>query len=272
MPALDAKRHPLLHGLATASRWVGTDEYPSCVEWADEHESWLQYLNGQGALDRYLPRLKGLKEQRDEAFAEIAVAYFLGVKCGLSIVEWEPPGEGGRVGEFIVADPAGARIFVEVKSPGWEAEIAADEGRASPRLLKPKYIPNPEARATAPWAAIRHAVRKAYPKLSASMPTLLVANDDLMVSLSDWGHQAGDIALYTPKHAGYKQGQGYLGEDGPFANRNFERLGGVGVFTVDLPAEGIRYRFELFENPFALPAVAVPRTFLPQYARHTGAG
>jgi hypothetical protein len=272
MPTIDATRHPLLHSLAGMSRWRGTDEFPSCTEWADEHESWLQFLKVRGALDRYLPRLRELKQQRDEAFAEIAVAYFFDIKCGLSILGWEPAGESGRLGEFIIADSSSACIFVEVKSPGWEAEIAADEGQSSPRLLQAKYVPDDDARATGPWAAIRHAVRKAYPKLMASMPTLLVVNDDLMVSLSDWGHQAGDIALYTPKHAGYRQGQGYLGEDGPFANRNFERLGGVGVFTVDLPSGGIRYRFELFENPFALPSVAVPKTFFPQYARHTGAG
>lgn len=272
MPTLDATPHPLLHALAGMSRWAGTDDFPSCTEWADEHESWLQFLKTQGALDRYLPRLRELKEQRDEAFAEIAVAYFFGVKCGLSIVEWEPAGEAGKVGEFIVADSSGAHIFVEVKSPGWEAEIAADEGRSSPRLLQPKYILDPEARATAPWAAIRHAVRKAYPKLRANMPTLLVVNDDLMVSLSDWGQHVGGIALYTSKHPGYKQGQGYLAEDGPFANRDFERLGGVGIFTVDLPSGGINYRFELFENRFAHPAVAVPKTFLPQCTRHTGAG
>ena len=269
MPAIDATRHPLLAALAASSRWLGADEYPSCTEWADEHESWLRYLKCEGTLNRYWPRLKGFKEQRDEAFAEIAVAYFFGVKCGLSIVEWEPPGEAGKVGEFAIADPSGTRIFVEVKSPGWEAEFVADEGRGSPRLLQPKYI-DAEARATGPWASIRHAVRKAYPKLPSTIPTLLVVNDDLMVSLSDWGNHVGDIALYASRHPGYSQG--YLAENGPFANRDFERLGGVGVFTVDLPSGGMRYRFELFENRFALPAVAIPKTFLPQYARHAGPG
>ena len=51
---------------------------------------------------------------------------------------------------------------------------------------------------------------------------------------------------------------GYLAEDGPFANNSFERLGGVGVFKVDLPAQGLRYRFALYENPRALPSVALP--------------
>jgi hypothetical protein len=269
MPTIDATRHPLLHALAATSQWMGADQYPSCIEWADEHESWLQYLRSEAALDRYWPRIKGIKEQRDEALAEIAVAYFFGVKCSLPIVEWEPAGVAGKVGEFAVRDCAGTRIFVEVKSPGWEAEIVADEGRATPRLLQPKYI-DAEARATGPWAAIRHAVRKAYPKLPSTLPTLVVVNDDLMVSLSDWGTNVGDIALYASRHPGYSQG--YLAENGPFVNRDFERLGGVGVFTVDLPSGGMRYRFELFENDFALPAVAIPKTFLPQYDRHTGAG
>ena len=112
MTAIDPVRHPLLAGIVVGAQWVGTDEFPSCLEWADEHEAWLQYVKGQSALDHYLARLKAPKERRDEAFAETAVAYFFGVKCGMPILAWEPPGEGGKVGEFIVGDATGQRIFV----------------------------------------------------------------------------------------------------------------------------------------------------------------
>ena len=267
MVALEPVRHPLLAGVALGAQWVGTDEFPSCLEWADEHEAWLQFADRQGALSRYLTRLKGPKERRDEAFSEIAVAYFYGVKCGLPILEWEPQGEAGKAGEFVVADGFGQGIFVEVKSPGWEDEIAKAEGQGSPRLLQPKYI-HAEARSTGPWASVRHAVRKAYPKMPATMPTLLVVKDDLMVSLHDWGRLVMDIALYAPKLP--TSTSGYSAEDGPFANRDYERLGGVVVFTVDLPAQGMRYRFSLFDNPYALESVAVPRGFLPDYPRFTG--
>lgn len=54
-------------------------------------------------------------------------------------------------------------VFVEVKAPGWENEIAKAEGRNSPRLQQPKYV-HAEARATAPWASARHAVTQTSPR------------------------------------------------------------------------------------------------------------
>jgi hypothetical protein len=176
-------------------------------------------------------------------------------------------GGGGHGIEYVVGDGSGQGIFVEVKSPGWEDEIANAEGQGSPRLLQPKYI-HAEARATGPWASVRHAVRKAYPKMPRTMPTLLVVKDDLMVSLHDWGHLIMEISLYAPKSGGHTSG--YLADDGPFAGRDYERLGGMAILTVDLPAQGMRYRFALFENPYALASVAVPKGFLPDCPRFTG--
>jgi len=262
---IDPGRHPLLHEVAQGAQWVGTDEFPSCIEWADEHEVWLRFLKAEGVFDRYLRRLRGPKEKRDEAFAEIAVAYFLVRHCGLTIFEWEPPGAGAKVGEFLVGFDPRAPIFVEVKSPGWEDEIAKAEGQGSPRLQQPKYITG-DPRSTAPWASVRHAVRKAYPKMRDSMPTLVIINDDLMVSLPSWGKSIVDIALYTPRSPGHTSG--YLVEDGPFATRDYERLGGVGVLEVRLRSR-IEYRFELFENPHALPAVALPPKVGKGYPRYT---
>lgn len=253
---IDPARHPLLHNLALGAQWTGKDDFPACHEWADEHEAWLRFTTGTGALEHYMPRLKGPKEGRDEAFAEIAVAYFFATRCGLSIFEWEPPGAGRKKGEFLVGVDPKQAVFVEVKSPGWEDEIARAEGRSSPRLQQPKYISGDDARATAPWASVRHAVKKAYPKLPDTMPTLLVINDDLMVPLLSWGKGITEMGLYTPKSP--RQGSGYLAEDGPFVDGRYERLGGVGVFNVCLGSTGIEYRFALFENPHALRAVALP--------------
>lgn len=268
MGIIDPPRHPFLSMISVGSRWIGTDAFPSCMEWADEHESWMRYVKNQGELDRYIPRLTKSKEQRDEAFSEMAVAYYLGAKCGLSIVTWEPPGEAGKKGEFIVQDGTGQHVFVEVKSPGWEAEIVEveKEGRGSPRLSQPKHVSG-ETRFTEPWASVRHAVCKAYPKMPATLPTFLVIRNDLVVDLNDWGPWDTEIALYTPKHPG--QSCGYLAETAPFADKSFERLGAVGIFTVDLPASGIQYRLEMFENPYALPSVAIPKAFLPGHQRHT---
>jgi hypothetical protein len=92
-------------------------------------------------------------------------------------------------------------VFVEVKSPGWEDEIAKAEGQDSQRLQQPKYV-GVETRATAPWASVRHAVAKAYPKMPDTMPTLLVINDDLMVSLLDWSASVTDIGPLHAKERG----------------------------------------------------------------------
>jgi hypothetical protein len=263
---IDPQRHPLLHRVAQEAQWVGSDEFPSTEEWATEHEQWLGLIDAHGALGHYLPRLRGPKERRDETFAEIAAIYFLSARCGHRILRWEPPGAGGRRGECLL-DVAGQPVFVEVKSPGWEQEIAEAEGQGSPRLTQPKYI-QAEARSTAPWASVRHAVTKAYPQLPATLPTLLVINDDLMVQLPDWGPTTMDIALYTPRAPGHLSG--YLAEDAPFATPRCAHLGGVGVLAVDLPGDTVRYRFALFDNPHALGAVKLPAGLAPTYSRVDG--
>src|SRR2546426_8552291 len=147
MGVIDPARHPFRDRIAHSAQWLRTDEYPSCVEWADEHDAWLRFVKKAGGLDHYLPRLKGPKERRDEAFAEIAVAYFFAVKCGMRVFEWEPLGASGKRGEFLIGLDRREPVFVEVKSPGWEDEIAKAEGQASPRLQQPKYV-DVEARAT----------------------------------------------------------------------------------------------------------------------------
>jgi len=266
MDTIDPDRHPFLYEVAQGAQWAGTDEFPSSVAWADEHEAWLRFVKETGGFEHYLRRLRGPKERRDEAFAEIAVAYFFVTLCGMPLIEWEPLGANGKRGEFLVGRPP---VFVEVKSPGWEDEIAKAEGQDSDRLLHPKYIDNDEARATAPWASVRYAVAKAYPKMPDTMPTLLVINDDLVVSLLNWSEITTQIGLYTPKSPGHDTG--YPAEDGPFTDARCARLGAVGAFQVDFTGDGIRYRFAIFENTHALPAVVVPPDVAPDFPRFNGA-
>ena len=85
----------------------GTDEFPSCVTWADEHEAWLRFAKETG---------------------------------GFAFMGWEPLGADSKRGEFLVGAPP---VFVEVKSPGWEDEIAKAERRDSPRLQEPEYTSTP---------------------------------------------------------------------------------------------------------------------------------
>src|SRR5207249_3564008 len=163
---------------------------------------------------------------RDDALAEIAVGYFLERHAGLPIVGWEPPGANGKTGEYLVRLPDGRDMFVEVKARGWEEEVVLIEGWHSPRLRLPKYI-HAEARATAPWRSVRETVKKAYPKMADTRPTLLVIHDDLFVALNTWPLNT-EIALYTARGRGHHP-DGYLAEDGSFVGDTHRRLGAVGV-------------------------------------------
>lgn len=262
MNRIDPARHPLLHRISKEAEWVTEDQFPSQPEWADEHEVWLQFVDGKGELSRFLPRLKKSVYQRDRALAEIGIGHFLEVKCFLPILEWEPNGNAGKKGEFLVGHASG-QIFVEVKTGGWEKDIKDAEGRDSPRLLQPKYI-NGEARSVGPWEVIRNAVSNAYPKFPETMPTLLIIRDDYFTDLD--GFQAS-IALYCP--GGSPDAGGYLAENGYFLDNCHERLGAVGVFRVELPLlDQVHYHFSVYDNLNALQPVRVPRSAFTGYPRY----
>lgn len=262
---INPARHPLLHSVAQSNsvaqsaKWVGKDAYPAFIEWADEHEKWLDFAKATGGWDHLVPRLRSLKTERDEAMAEVAAAYFCGANCGYKVLRWEPPGAGNTKGEFLLDLPDGA-AFTEVKSPGWEEEVVRAEGWRSPRLQQPKYI-NGEAKAVDACTPVRRAVAKTYPKLPDTMPTLLIIADDLKPGLND-SLILVKYALYSPRVEG---GAGYQAEDGCFVGKRYERLGAVGILNVEVTAEGTVFRFALFRNPNALPAVALPRSAFDKY-------
>ncbi len=236
MMKIDQSRYPLLYKLAQGADWLGTDEFHTLVGigggglW----ETWLGFVAVNGGLGHYASRLKGPKDQCAIAFNEIAVAHFLVTECRLLILGWQVPG-------------------------------AHAHGDSHPRLQMPKYV-GIEARATNPWASLEYAVMKAYPKMPDDMPTLLVINDDLFMSLADWAAITQDIGLYTPKSRLNPGG-------GAFADNRYERLGGIGVLkvNVDTPFRGVRHAFALFENPHALPTVALPPKVTEGYPRHNRA-
>ena len=150
-------------------------------------EEWLQFIACKGELGRFHHRLRtSTKEQRDETFAEIGCAYFLEKNSCFPIIGWEPPGIAGKKGEFLVVLPDGRQMFVEVKSPGWEAEITRSEpaSTAAARLAEPKY-PGVEAFFTSAEPAIVQAIKKAYGKLPDTIPTLLLIFDDERVPLTE---------------------------------------------------------------------------------------
>lgn len=258
---IDRSRHPLLYGISQEADWISEDEFPAAPEWADVHEAWLRFIDSKGQTTRFVSRLTKSAYQRDRTFAEIAVGYFLETKCSLPIIEWEPHGEARTRGEFMVGS-LNERIFVEVKTGGWEKDIKEAEGKSSPRLSQPKYI-HAEARSVAPWAVIRNAVSNAYRKFLESTPTLLIIKDDYFTCLDKFN---ADLALYCPARGQHTSG--YLVENGHFADKRYERLGGVGILNVGLSVQGLRYRFSLYDNPNAVDPVKLPQAVFKGYPRY----
>lgn len=263
---IDALRYPWLHTIARRADWLGTDEFHRVAAvggglW----ETWLGFVAANGGVGHYAPRLRGGIDQCRIAFNEIAVAHFLATEYGMRILGWQPPGAPNTRGEFVVGPDASRPIFVEVKSPRWQAEIAQADDR-DPRLTMPKY-PGVETRFTGPWTSVEHAVEKAHRQMPDNIPTLLVIIDDLLVSLADWAALIQDIGLYTPKSRLKPAG-------GPFADNRYDRLGAVGVLKVvaDIPFEGVGYRFSLFENPHARPTAVLPPEIGGRWPRYNSSG
>jgi hypothetical protein len=187
---------PLTSTVLDRARWRGEDEFPSNQAWADEVERVFSYAHAKGRFTvPYLSRLIGGRNQRDSALEELRVAFFFH-RNSFRVTEWEPVGAGGREGEFMISGPSSiGKIFVEVKSPGWEFELTLQE-RGARRPPRPKLIIG-EARSYDPQAAIRFAVQKAYPKFKPDQPNLLVIADDLFVSLEHGTDMAASRALYS---------------------------------------------------------------------------
>jgi DNA-directed RNA polymerase subunit RPC12/RpoP len=259
--------------------WSGQDEFPSSQLWADEVERVLAFTVAQGQFPRYLGALRGRKNQFESALLELRVAFFLH-RNSFKIVGWEPVGNGGNKGEYLVQGPSGTATFVEVKSPGWESELFEEElifeyecrdcgakfekilnsaggkvtckscqsprvaKRKAGRLSEPKHL-NFEARAVAPWTAIQFAVGKAYKKFASDTPNLLIIADDLFVSLQHGTDLIAGMALYEGTHA-------------CFVDKKYENTGGVGIFWIENDGRQIWYEMRLFLNPNAQAVTMLP--------------
>jgi hypothetical protein len=255
---IDQLRHALLHPIAQGAQWVGEDEYPSQVAWADEAERRLQFVRARGGLDaEYISRLRGPARQRGDALAEITAAYFFGDRCGLPILQWRAAGAGGKTGEFLIGLRPTGQAFVEVKRPSWRAEVARTESQESARLEQPKHI-HGETRATVPWQGVRDAVRRAHPQFPDAMPTLLVLHDDLFLPLNL--QVGGPLNYHSPRFALYS-------DAGCFTGAQYERLGAVATLNEDTPGD---FSFALFRNPHALGSAALPPGVFADYPSFRG--
>src|SRR6266851_3236712 len=105
------------------------DGYPGPPAYAKELDVLLQFADQTGCLSRFVPRLESKDPQRDEALNELRIAHFFH-HGGFSILQWDPPGLNGKVGEYLIDTPEREAVFIEVKSPGWEGELSVAERQA----------------------------------------------------------------------------------------------------------------------------------------------
>lgn len=240
---------PLTSHLVRASNWG--DIYPAWPGWAAECEKLLAFADGDGQLKRFWPRLTARKHERDDALAEIRVARFLSDR-GFPILAWEVTDVAPQNVEFEIGLPGGSSAFVEVKSPGWEGELA-DAERQAGRTKQDKYM-DLEARAADPIGIIRRTVAKARPKFSGSRPSLLVIADDCFVHLGEWGWGPLKMAL-TSRTLGYG--------DGLFHDVLYSVLGGVALFRVSGVGDlDVQYSSVCLPNPSAMRAAGLPESLV----------
>jgi hypothetical protein len=219
-----------------------------------ELDTLLQFADEQNCLSIFKPKLEAERtRQRDKALNELRVAYLLH-QGGFPIVQWDPPGLNGKIGEYLVRTPEARNVFVEVKSPGWEGEgdLSKEERRA--RTKQPKYG-KAESFAVGNWRALQKCIasEKTYPKFTPAQSNLLVVADDFRFSLTDSINHV-KIALYAD-HKGY-------GELGYFTSARFENLGAVGIFDASSAGHEVKYEFQVFANLFALHSTALPDSLL----------
>jgi hypothetical protein len=225
-----------------------TDGFPAYPALQSEIDLLLEFVVSQKQQARYFPRLeRGKPAQRYECLNELRLAFYL-TEIGFEITEWEPLGNNGSRGEFSISVGKTDAIFVEVKSPGWEGTLSAEETNRG-RAKQPKYLESEGAHRIKPnWEDVRKNIDRAYHKFSPDWANLLAIADDFFMPLDNRQMQ---IALREPPDGQY--GPGY------FTSRRFANLGGVMVFanetmrlefSEDVQAAP-RYGHLFYANPYA---------------------
>jgi hypothetical protein len=233
---------------------VWTDGYPGPQAYVKELDALLKFADEKGCLPRFVPNLEARNKQRDKALNELRLAYLLD-SLDFPVLQWDPLGLNGKVGEFLLDSPEKTPIFTEIKSPGWESELSPAEIKAG-RALQPKYT-GLGGGAVGNWKAVHRCIAspKTYPKFTSSQSNLLIVSDDLKVPLQNTLFQV-EAALYGEKR--------FYGEDGYFTTSRFENIGGLGIFSAfsGVPSRGLEYEYIVFENPHALPTTKLPASML----------
>lgn len=235
----------LLDEVKKNARWLGRDAFPSNDLWIREVNRWLEFIKSQGRFGHYLPKLRDLPDKRNEALAEVAVAYFLVQKKGHKIIDWEPVGKDGKRGEFLLLLDDGSKVFCEVKSPGWESDFA-NRDKKSERLKMPKYI-NGEAGGFDNKTSLRYVIEcKAYPKCPDDCLTLVIIADDFMISLVDDKYRLPEVLFYEQRKPPYVDEN----PNGIFVTKAFENLSAVSRLNFDCYVGGgqIQYSWAFYKN------------------------
>ncbi len=223
------KYGPLTRVVMHEASWLGTDEWPSSQEWADEAERVLSHLVAHSQFGRFLGDLKGKLSQRGGAFAEARVAFWFS-RNGFRITRWHPE-VTKYPGDLEIQWGDTPNIFVEVKQRTWQAELE-DEEREKGRTEQPRYI-NAEARWVDADEQVICGAFKARKKFDASRPNLVVVAENMFGSPVD--------------NANPDYIRDVIGKPG------FDGVGAVLCFDAVLFAveREIRYRTLFIENPRA---------------------
>ena len=239
---------PLTRLVIEGARATHDDEYPAHQAWADELERLLAFLVARDQFDAFFTRLHGLAgSHRMATLAEVRVAFFL-ARNGFEIRQWEPIAVPGRPGDLTIGVPGSVDVFVEIKAPGWQGELArqlddapaVERQRILQRIREEKYR-NAEARFVDPIAAaIDVAQRNAVPKLADDRPNIIAILDDLYLSVVDSPFTRSRVERIFATEPGW------------------ERVGAFLFLQVESHSGQLFYRCEIVFNPRCLPAIAIP--------------
>ena len=185
----------LIKQVLEGAKWKNK-EFPSTIEWEEEHNKWLLFAVNQSQFDRFRARICSSEKDSIEAFAEISSAYYLCNYLNCKIIEWEPKGDNNKVGDYIIELPCETKIFCEVKSPGWEKDFV--ERKKFDRIKQPKYQ-NVEVNSYDNAKAVMYAIENSYNKYDPSRPNLLIIVDDFMVPNKQDRYFGINKALYATK-------------------------------------------------------------------------
>lgn len=242
----------LFDSVFNKAKWPGKDYFPSCPEWKEEVNKWLEFIESKNQLKRYRSRLNSPRpKQRDGALGEIRAAYTMEIKLKYPVIKWEEKTVGNQDVDFVILN-GDDDIYCEVKTPIWESELTnweseltqKEKERLVARKDKPKYI-NAEAHFVATWRNIRKALQKSRPKFLPDCKNLVILTPDLFLNPSVNSNTDIGIALYLPDSI-----QGYNNEKGYFTNKNYENIGGILILICELRSftYKFKYQHEFYEN------------------------